>query len=96
MDYIYSPSMRYTVILPFAISIISTELSVLDVSRFYPILDPLTLRARVAIMCHYISTHKCMSITFKIINNTSILTNIYLFYFAYYVFELIIKNHLFI
>nr|DAE75412.1 MAG TPA: hypothetical protein [Caudoviricetes sp.] len=27
---------------------ISTELSVRDVSRFYPILDPLTLRVRVA------------------------------------------------
>nr|DAX58434.1 MAG TPA: hypothetical protein [Caudoviricetes sp.] len=35
---------------------ISTELSVLDVSRFYPILDPLTLRVRVTIMSRDIST----------------------------------------
>jgi len=75
MDYIYSPSMRYTVILPFAISMISTELSVLDVSRFYPILYPLTLRVRVAVVCHYIPTHKCMCITLKIVNDSSIFTN---------------------
>ena len=41
-DYIYSPSMRYTVLPPFAISKISTVLSVLDVLRFWPILNPLT------------------------------------------------------
>nr|DAM86476.1 MAG TPA: hypothetical protein [Caudoviricetes sp.] len=54
---------------------ISTELSVLDVSRFYPILDPLTLRVRVTIMCHYIPTHKCMCITLKIVNDSSIFAN---------------------
>nr|DAJ27625.1 MAG TPA: hypothetical protein [Crassvirales sp.]DAT39635.1 MAG TPA: hypothetical protein [Caudoviricetes sp.] len=37
-----------------------------------------------------------MSITFKIIHNTSILANIYLFYFANYISKFVIKNHLFI
>nr|DAJ24118.1 MAG TPA: hypothetical protein [Caudoviricetes sp.] len=35
---------------------ISTELSVLDVSRFYPILDPRTLRVRVTVVSRNIST----------------------------------------
>ena len=43
-DYIYSPPTRYTALLPFVISKISTELSVLDVPRFYPILNPLTIK----------------------------------------------------
>jgi hypothetical protein len=43
-DYIYSPPTRYTVLLPFVISKISTVLSVLDVHRFCPILNPLTIK----------------------------------------------------
>ena len=40
-DYIYSPPTRYTALLPFAISKISTVSSVLDFHRFCSILDPL-------------------------------------------------------
>ena len=66
-DYIYSPPTRYTVLLPFAISKISTELSVLDVLRFCPILDPLTIGVRVTIMCQYVTTHKRVSLAFEIV-----------------------------